>query len=70
VKLGVFDIAGRQVASLSDQDWQAGDHMVSWSGRTADGAPARGGVYIIQMVAHSTTDGRNYRAQKTMIRIE
>lgn len=69
VKLGVFDIAGRQVASLSNEVWSAGSHSVSWSGRTDAGAPARGGMYIIQMVAQSTTDGQHYRAQKSMIRI-
>jgi uncharacterized repeat protein (TIGR01451 family) len=68
VKLGVFDIAGRQVASLSDQDWEAGSHSLAWSGRMQGGALAPGGVYVIRMVARSTNGGE-YRAQKTMIRI-
>ena len=69
VKLGVFDIAGRQVASLSNQVWGPGSHSVRWSGRMDGGALTRGGVYIVQMVAQSTTDGQHYRAQKAMIRI-
>ena len=68
VKLGVFDIAGRQVASLSDMDWEAGSHSLAWSGRMEGGALAPGGVYVIRMVARSSNGGE-YRAQKTMIRI-
>jgi hypothetical protein len=70
VKLGVFDLAGRQVASLSNQVWEAGNHSLGWSGRTDGGALARAGVYVIQMVAHSTTGDGHYRAQRTMVRIE
>jgi uncharacterized repeat protein (TIGR01451 family) len=69
VKLGVFDVAGRQVASLSDQVWDAGSHALDWSGTTDGGSLARGGFYVIRMVAQSTTGDRQYRAQKTMVRI-
>jgi uncharacterized repeat protein (TIGR01451 family) len=69
VKLSVFDIVGRRVASLSDQVWEAGSHGLDWSGSTDGGALAAGGVYVIQMVAQSTTGDAHYRAQKTMVRI-
>jgi uncharacterized repeat protein (TIGR01451 family) len=69
VKLGVFDVAGRQVVSLSDQVWDAGSHALDWSGTTDGGSLARGGFYVIRMVAQSTTGDRQYRAQKTMVRI-
>jgi flagellar hook assembly protein FlgD len=69
VKLGVFDIAGRQVASLSDQIWDAGSHAVDWSGRMDGGALAPGGVYVIRMIADSSDGDGHYRAQKTMIRV-
>jgi len=69
VKIGVFDIAGRQVASLSDQIWEAGSYSLGWSGKTDSGSLARGGMYIIQMVARSTFGNAEYRAQRTMIRI-
>ena len=70
VKLGVFDLAGRQVATLSDQVWEPGNHSLNWSGRLDGGALARGGVYIVQMVAYSTTDGGHYSSQQKMIRID
>jgi uncharacterized repeat protein (TIGR01451 family) len=70
VKLGVFDVAGRQVATLSDQVWEPGSHALDWSGRTDGGTLARGGVYIIQMVARSTTGNEHFHAQRTVIRID
>jgi hypothetical protein len=69
VKLGVFDVAGRQVASLSNQVWEAGSHTLDWSGRTDGGDLAPGGVYILRMVARTTTGDGHYNSQKTMIRI-
>jgi uncharacterized repeat protein (TIGR01451 family) len=69
VKLSVYDIVGRRVASLSDQVWEAGSHGLDWSGRTDGGALAPGGVYVIQMVAQTTAGDGHYRAQKTMVRI-
>jgi hypothetical protein len=49
VKLAVYDVAGRQIASLADGAWDAGSHAVSWSGATASGAAARGGVYFVRL---------------------
>jgi len=69
VKLGVFDVAGRQVASLSNQVWEPGSHALSWSGRTDAGTLAPGGMYVIRMIADSTTGDGHYRAQKMMVRI-
>jgi len=69
VKIGVFDIAGRQVASLSNQVWEPGSHALSWSGRSDAGTLAPGGMYVVRMIAESTTGSGHYSAQKTMIRI-
>jgi hypothetical protein len=68
VRLGVFDVAGREVVSLSNQVWEPGAHVVSWSGRNQEGAPARGGVYFIQMDARSETDGGHFHSLKKMIK--
>ena len=51
VKLAVYDVAGREVASLADGAWDAGSHTVSWSGRTVSGSTARGGVYFVRMAS-------------------
>src|SRR5262249_17433230 len=46
VRLRVFDIAGRLVASLEDGPENAGEHAVAWDGRTRAGARAGSGVYF------------------------
>jgi len=68
VRLGVFDVAGREVVSLSNQVWEPGAHMVSWSGSDQAGTTVRGGVYFIHMDATSESDGARYRSLRKMIK--
>ncbi len=42
VDLRVFDVAGREVASLAHGAWPAGAHEARWDGRDGSGAPAAG----------------------------
>ena len=43
--LSVLDLAGRHVVTLANGDHMAGNHHVSWNGRTAQGSPAPSGTY-------------------------
>jgi hypothetical protein len=49
VRLSAFDVAGRLVAVLVDEQRSAGSHAVSW--QAADLAP---GVYFLRLEAGST----------------
>jgi hypothetical protein len=49
VKLGVFDLMGRQVVQLADRDYPAGVHDLPWDGRRTDGSQARSGVYFYKL---------------------
>jgi hypothetical protein len=51
VKLEVFDVSGRLVATLVDEDLQAGPHDVIWRGRHQSGRPASSGVYFYRLSA-------------------
>ena len=51
--LGVYDIAGRRVASVADGWFAAGDHRVSWDGRGNDGGPVASGVYYVDLKTES-----------------
>jgi hypothetical protein len=48
VQLVLLDGAGRTLASLADQDFDAGPHRVAWDGRIG-GRPAPPGLYFAQL---------------------
>jgi hypothetical protein len=52
VNIGIFDVAGRQVASLAQGKLPAGSYQKQWSGETADGRTASAGVYFARMKAN------------------
>ncbi len=49
VKLTVFDITGRIVRTLIDQQLAAGTHRVQWDGKNHTGQPAASGVYLFRL---------------------
>ncbi len=54
VRLEVFDILGRRVATLVDEFRQAGIHQVSW-----DASNAAGGLYIYRIIAGEFVQSRS-----------
>jgi hypothetical protein len=46
VRLSVFDVGGRRVATLLDGERDAGPHRARWDGRSADGVAVSPGVYF------------------------
>ncbi|MGQ0721158.1 MAG: S8 family serine peptidase [Candidatus Eiseniibacteriota bacterium] len=53
VRLGVFDLMGRQVATLADGSVAAGRHAISWNGRSSTGERTAAGVYFVRLDAPS-----------------
>jgi hypothetical protein len=49
VRLVVFDIAGRRVATLAEDGFVAGEHRFSWDGRGHRGERLPPGVYLLQL---------------------
>jgi len=49
VRVSVFDVAGRWVATLTDTEYDAGSHSVIWDGRSERGLRVPSGVYVIRM---------------------
>jgi len=45
VDVSVFDLAGRKITTLHSGGLDAGPHHVTWTGRSADGAPVATGHY-------------------------
>lgn len=61
VQVGVFDISGRLVARLADDDFMAGAHSLTWDGRTAGGQRAAGGAYFIRLMTATSVVTRSLR---------
>ncbi len=51
VTLAVYNILGQEVIRLTDGDFPAGHHQVTWNGRDRDGRPAASGVYLYRIAA-------------------
>jgi flagellar hook assembly protein FlgD len=49
VKLAIFDVLGRRMATLIDGSLAPGIHTVSWDGRDRDGRPASTGIYLARL---------------------
>ena len=56
VTLQVFDPAGRMVRTLMQGPLDAGPHLLSWDGRTGDGASAGSGVYFYRFQVGDVTE--------------
>ena len=51
VRLDVFDLLGRRVATLADRNYSAGSHSTEWDLRDDNGAPVGAGVYVYRISA-------------------
>jgi len=60
VRLEVFDLLGRRVATLAQGNYPAGFHAVTWDMRDAGGSAVRPGVYAYRLVAG------DFRARRKM----
>ncbi len=49
VRIDVFDVAGRKVATLLDGLLEKGPHSVSWNGEDGEGCPSATGVYFYRL---------------------
>jgi hypothetical protein len=61
VRLEVFDINGRLVTVLCDQEAPAGRHSVQWHAVDSNGIKVSSGTYICRMIS-----GKNIRIQKIL----
>lgn len=64
VSLRLFDVQGRMVRTLVDQDAAPGAFRAAWDGRTDSGTSAGRGIYFARLMA----DGRVVDTRKVLIR--
>ena len=53
VTLTVYDELGRTIATLIDEEMEAGNHAVVWSGQDETGGKVASGVYLFRLEAGS-----------------
>jgi Zn-dependent metalloprotease len=51
VRIGVYDVAGREVTVLADRSFDGGTHLLRWDGQDAGGHAAASGIYYLRMQA-------------------
>jgi hypothetical protein len=64
VRIEVFDVTGKRVATLGDRFLPAGRHRVTWSGRGSSGQPVPSGVYLIRV------DGEGVHQTRKVVRVQ
>jgi hypothetical protein len=58
VRIAVYDISGRRLATLADGSYSAGEHSATWN--TARAQP---GIYFARMIA----DGRTFTTRMVLL---
>ncbi|MDD4051286.1 MAG: Ig-like domain-containing protein [candidate division Zixibacteria bacterium] len=58
VSIIVYNILGQRVATLTDQEYEAGEHQVIWDGRDGRGRQAASGIYLYQIKSEQLTKSR------------
>jgi hypothetical protein len=56
VRLEIFDLAGRRIATLADGHFEAGEQALAWDGRDGAGNPQASGVYFARLAAAGLTE--------------
>jgi len=56
--LGVYDLAGREVRTLIQENRPAGDYTAFWDGRDEGGRPVASGVYFMVLEANGDRQSR------------
>jgi flagellar hook assembly protein FlgD len=55
VRLDVYDLAGRRVATIVRERLSAGWHELSWNGRSRSGDRVAAGIYVCRLVTARRT---------------
>ncbi len=58
VRLDLFNVLGRHVASLLDEELSPGNHRIVWDAKTCDGKPFASGVYFYRLRTDYQVDSK------------
>ena len=58
IRVQVFNLSGRLIRTLADRNFEAGEHRVSWDGRSASGSKVGAGIYFIRVDSGEESETR------------
>jgi parallel beta-helix repeat protein len=58
VSLEIFDSVGRKVSTIISGEYAAGEHRVTWNGRSEDGEPLASGIYFYKLKSPEVTESK------------
>lgn len=70
VKVEIYDLLGRKVAALVNDNLNAGLHHAYWNGKNQNGEAVASGIYIYRMTAVSNSDGAKYEQTRKMVMLK
>ncbi|RKX63251.1 MAG: hypothetical protein DRP42_07835 [Tenericutes bacterium] len=54
VNISVFDLSGRQIRTISSEEFTAGSHTVLWEGRDDSGSSVTSGIYFVRILSDNS----------------
>jgi len=70
VKIRIFDVRGRVIRTLINEDQSAGFKSILWDGKNEDGDEVSAGVYFYQMYAPSSANFKGISKTKRMVKFD
>ena len=70
VKIRIFDVRGRVIRTLINEDQSAGFKSILWDGKNEDGDEVSAGVYFYQMYAPSSANFKGITKTKRMVKFD
>jgi subtilisin-like proprotein convertase family protein len=67
VSIRVYDLLGRELAVLANSSQASGKYLVSWDGKTAQGATVASGMYLYRMEATPLDGSKSFISTKKMM---
>lgn len=67
IALRVYDVVGREVATLAEGQRGAGYYTVVWNGRSNSGVQLASGVYFLRLDAKAVGGGKTFTGLKKMM---
>ena len=55
VRVDVYDVTGRRIATVADESYGVGEHRVTWAGLDQGGRPVASGVYFVRLAGPGFT---------------